>query len=255
MMRAGRAACLLLAIACIGCDSESATAEVLAPVPAGPGDGILFVGNSLTYGNDLPGLVEGLSAGTGGRLQASMVAFPGYSLADHFSKGDAVRSIATGGWRVVILQQGPSTLPESQDLLRRFIAAFDRRIRAVGARTALFSVWPDTQFPSNFEDVAQSYSLAADDVGGIYFPVTQAWQLALQREPSLRLYSSDGFHPSEQGSYLAALVMVGVLTGRSPLGMPARVVRPAGTEVSIPQETASALQDAASAAIAAYARF
>jgi hypothetical protein len=143
---------------------------VLAPVPAGPGDGILFVGNSLTYGNDLPGLVEGLSAGTGA-------------------------------------------------------------------------------------DVAQSYSLAADDVGGSYFPVTHAWQLALQREPSLRLYSSDGFHPSEQGSYLAALVMVGVLTGRSPLGMPARVIRPAGTEVSIPQETASALQDAASATIAAYGRF
>jgi hypothetical protein len=252
-MRPAGAAWLLLAIV-FGCDAESTAAGAVSPVPIGPGDGILFVGNSLTYGNDLPGLVEGLSAGTGGRLQTAMVAFPGYSLADHFSKGDAIRSIATGGWRVVILQQGPSTLPESQDLLRRFTASFDRRIRPVGARTALFSVWPDTQFPSTFEDVAESYSLAAADVGGIYLPVTQAWQLAFQRQPALRLYSSDGFHPSEQGSYLAALVMVGVLTGRSPLGMPARVVRPAGTEVSIPQEVASVLQDAASAAIAAYAR-
>jgi len=254
-MRAASALAVLLALAFIGCDAgQSDPAQVLAPVPIGPGDGILFVGNSLTYGNDLPGLVEGLSAAAGARLQTAMVAYPSYSLADHVARGDALRSIATGGWRAVVLQQGPSTLPESQDQLRKLTATFDRRIRAVSARTALFSVWPDTHFPSTFEEVAESYSLAAADVGAMYLPVTQAWQLALERDPSLRLYASDGFHPTEQGSYLAALVIVGVFTGRSPLGMPARVTRPAGSEVSIPQEAAGALQKAASDSIASSAR-
>ena len=245
---------IAIGIASFACDSAPSPAEALSPVPSGPGDGILFVGNSLTYGNDLPGLVEGLSAASGARLQTASVAFPNYSLADHIEKGDALRSVATGGWRVVILQQGPSSLPESQDLLRKDTAAFDRRIRAAGARTALFSVWPDTHFPSTFEDVAESYSLAAADVGGIYLPVTQAWQLALGRDPSRRLYASDGFHPSEEGSYLAALVIAGVLTGRSPVGMPARVVRPAGTALTVPDDAAAALQQAASDAIAAFTR-
>ena len=104
-----------------------------------------------------------------------------------------------------------------------------------------------------FGDVAESYSLAASDVAGIYFPVTDAWLFAWNRDPALPLYWIDGFHPSEQGSYLAALVIVAVLTGRSPVGMPAHIVRPDGHELSIPEDKASLLQDAAAAAVAAWA--
>ena len=82
--------------------------------------------------------------------------------------------------------------------------------------TALFSVWADSHGPSTFDEVRESYSLAAADVGGVYLPVNEAWSLAWDRQSTLRLYSSDGFHPSEEGSYLAALVMVGVLAGASP---------------------------------------
>ena len=256
-----RIACLALAALVCGCGSGSAPAAASAPspsnpsaVPAGPGDGVLFVGNSLTYANDLPGLVEGLATAAGGKLPAASVAYPNYSLVDHLRQGDAPRSIATGGWRVVILQQGPSSLDESRRLLRLWTANFDARIRAAGARTALYSVWPDSSLPNAFGDVAESYSLAAADVGGIYLPVTDAWLLAWKRDPSLRLYSSDGFHPSEQGSYLAALVIVGVLTARSPLGMPARVTRPSGQELSIPAGVATVLQEAAAEAVASYGR-
>jgi hypothetical protein len=252
-----RIACLALAALAFACDSETppaATASNPTVVPVGPGDGILFVGNSLTYTNDLPGLVEGLAAASGGKLQTASVAYAGYSLDDHLKQGDAARSIATGGWRVVILQQGPSSLEESRRLLRLWTANFDKRIRAVGARTALYSVWPDSAFPTPFGDVAESYSLAASDVGGIYFPVTDAWLRAWNRDPSLPLYSSDGFHPSEQGSYLAALVIAGVLTAKSPQGMPARVMRPSGRELVLPAETAAVLQAAAAEAIASSAR-
>ena len=186
------------------------------PVPVGPGDGILFIGNSLTYANDLPGMVEGLASAAGLKLQTAQVAYPNYSLADHLQQGDAARSIATRGWRIVVLQQGPSGQPESQRLLRQDTAAFDVRIRAVGARTALFSVCADSHGPSTFDEVRESYSLAAADVGCVYLPVNEAWSLAWDRQSTLCLYSSDGFHPSEEGSYLAALVMVGVLAGASP---------------------------------------
>jgi hypothetical protein len=99
--------------------------------------------------------------------------------------------------------------------------------------------------------VAESYSLAARDIGGTFLPVTQAWLNAWGRDPSLPLYGPDGFHPSTLGSYLAALVITGVLTGTSPQTMPARVVRPDGTVLSIPEPAATALRAAADAAIAA----
>jgi len=223
-------------------------------VPTGPGDGILFIGNSLTDANDLPGMVQGLAAAVGLRLPTAQVAFPGYSLEDHLAQGDAARSIASGGWRIVVLQQGPSGQPESRVLLRRDTAAFDVHIRAVGARTALFSVWADSQGPSTFDDVRASYSLAASDVGAMYLPVNEAWVLAWQRQSTLPLYSSDGFHPSEEGSYLAALVMVGVLGNKSPSSLPSMFARASGSLVSIPAADATILQDAAAAAIASSAR-
>jgi hypothetical protein len=183
-----------------------------------------------------------------------MVAYPGYALSDHWDQGDAVRSIDGGGWRVVVLQQGPSALDSSRTVLRQYTILFDKRIRAGGARTALFSVWPELSRKAVFPDVAESYSLAASDVSGIYLPVTQAWLEAWERDPTLPLYAADDFHPSEHGSYLAALVIAGVLTGVSPSGMPSRVVRPSGQELSLPPQMASVLQAAAAAAIATSAR-
>src|SRR5438309_4049155 len=110
-MRFGRGiplvALLVAAIVCTACGGESAAVgQGTPPVPVGPGEGILFIGNSLTYQNDLPGMVEGLAEAAGQKLPSAQVAFGGYSLADHLQQGDALRAIARGGWRVVVLQQG-----------------------------------------------------------------------------------------------------------------------------------------------------
>jgi len=108
--------------------------------------------------------------------------------------------------------------------------------------------------PSSFEQVAQSYSAAAEAVGGIYLPVTRAWLEAWRRDPSLQLYSGDQFHPAAQGSYLAAVTIVAVLAGISPVGLPSHVHTAAGGDVSVPAATATLLQESAAAANAQFAR-
>lgn len=250
-MRPGPAALVLVAwaLACGGTDAPRTE-----PGAQSPGDGVLFIGNSLTSANDLPGLVSALAAADGGRLPVTVVAYGGFALEDHWSMGDALRAIDRGGWSVVVLQQGPSGLPESRTNLRQWTASFDERIRKAGARTALFSVWPAAAGPASFDQVAESYSAAAATVGGIYLPVTRAWLEAWRREPSLPLYSGDDFHPSPQGSYLAAVAIHGVLTGRSPVGLPATLHTASGVEVAIPAATARLLQEAAQASNAQFAR-
>jgi hypothetical protein len=233
----------LFVAVCAACAGEEPRAASQRPVPAGPGDGVLFVGNSLTFANDLPGMVERLAAAGGVRLPTAQVTFGGYSLSDHLANGDAARSIAGGGWRVVVLQQGPSGQPESRIDLRKDTARFDGLIRRAGARTAIFAVWADSHGPSTFEDVRESYFLAAQDVSAIYFPVNEAWTLAWSRDPALPLYSSDGFHPSAEGTYLAALVIAHLLTGIAPSLMPP----PTG----VPATDAKTLQDAAADATVA----
>jgi len=86
---------------------------------------VLFVGNSLTAANDLPSMVQSLSAGGGARIECQTIAFPGYSLEEHWNRGDAARAIASGGWIAVVLQQGPSALPESRVLLVEYARRVD----------------------------------------------------------------------------------------------------------------------------------
>ena len=111
--------------------------------PTGPGSGILFIGNSLTYWNDLPLIVQAVFDTAGGdSYDVGMVAAPDLSLEDHWNEGTARRNIERGGWQIVVLQQGPSSLAESRVLLRDYVTKFSERIKSIGARPALYSVWP-----------------------------------------------------------------------------------------------------------------
>jgi len=188
---------------------------------------VLFIGNSLTYANDLPKMVELLARAKDLRVTTEMIAFPDHSLEDHWQRGDAVRAIRRGQWSIVVLQQGPSAMPESQVLLREYVKRFDAEIRKAGAKTGLYMVWPSRSRIQDFDGVSASYSAAARDVSGLLFPVGDAWRAAWKRDNSVALYSPDGLHPSREGTYLAALVIVTKAFGLSPLGLPASGISPA----------------------------
>ena len=217
---------------------------------------LLFVGNSLTAANNLPKMLEAIARQHGDSIACETIAFPDYSLEDHWHRGDAARAIARGGWSTVVLQQGPSALPESRVLLRAYAKKFDGEARRVGARTALYMVWPSAARLGDFEGVHQSYARAAEDVGGLLFPAGDAWRAAWRREGGLALYGPDGFHPTPLGSYLAALVMFQQLTGASPVGMPQALTSPSSAfpPIVLTPGQARVVQQAAAEADAALTR-
>jgi hypothetical protein len=202
---------------------------------------VLFIGNSLTAANDLPGLVSSLSRAARNPIESVSVTFGNHSLEDHWNRSEARKAIAEGGWSHVVLQQGPSALPESRVLLRQYARRFDAEIKQVGARTALYMVWPSAMRSGDFDGVVTSYTTAARDVGGLLLPVGEAWRSAWRRDAGLRLYADDGFHPSLVGSYLAALVIHERLAGHSAVELPPvvpivpatlRVLRESAAEVN-----------------------
>lgn len=239
----------LLAALLLGGACSSGPGPAAATPPAGA-DRVLFIGNSLTEANQLPLLVEALSVAGGRPLQAESFVLGGASLEDQWGRG-AQQRIAAGGWRFVVLQQGPSALPESRANLREWTRRFDAEIRRAGARTALYMVWPESFRREVFPDVSASYRLAAEDVGGILLPAGEAWQAAWRGDPSLPLYGSDGFHPMLAGSYLAALTIYGGLTGGNPVGLPRSLRLSNGRTVEVDAAVTSALQSAAVEALGA----
>lgn len=205
---------------------------------------ILFVGNSLTYANDLPQHVCALAQAAGREVVCESVARPDFSLEDHWNAGEA-RKVIARGWDVVVLQQGPSALPESRVLLVEYAKRFDAEIRKAGGRTALYMVWPSRARAGDVDGVARSYAAAAKAVGGLLLPAGDAWRAAWRLDASLPLYSADGFHPSPMGTHLAALVIY-----RQLFGEPA----PARPSFAASDRQAALLQRAADEAVAQLVR-
>ena len=202
---------------------------------------MLFIGNSLTLANDLPRMVERLSAASGTPISATVVAFEGFSLSDHWDHGGARAAIRRGGWDTVVLQQGPSSLAKSRAQLVSDTERFDAEIRRLRARTALFGVWPPKSREAFFNAVSGSYADAAGAVHGLFLPAGDAWLAAWKADPQLALYGRDEFHPSPLGSLLAAMVISRALTG---LPVPEAAVLTHGRQ-STDQRVWRTLRDAA----------
>jgi hypothetical protein len=218
---------------------------------------VLFIGNSLTYTNDLPAVIAALAEATKQkRLSYRSIALPDFSLEDHWRQGEARKAIAGGRWDVVVMQQGPSALPESRALLLEYVRLFTAEIHKSGARPALYMVWPSYSRFRDFDRVSESYRLAAEEVNGALFPAGEAWRAAWRRDEKLKLYSSDGLHPSPAGTYVIALVIYEQLFGQSPIGLPARLQLQSKSisKLELPEATAALLQQAAAEANAKYGR-
>ena len=220
------------------------------PLPDG-GHHVLFIGNSLTYQNDLPGTLAAIAASVGDTVGVRSVAKPDYALVDHLTDGQALATLRQARWDFVVLQQGPSTLPANRDSLALWTTQWDRFIRAQSARPALLMVWPDASRKSFFEACRLSYLNAAQGVDGVMLPAGEAWTIAWQTDPDLPFYGSDGFHPSLLGTYLAAIVIYERVTGHDARLLPrtndGRAVSN-GVPIGWARETIGLLQESAHAA-------
>ena len=78
---------------------------------------LLFVGNSLTYTNDLPALVRKEAKKQGVKVRTKMLASPNYALVDHWFQGEVQKYIQTGKFDFVIMQQGPSSQADGKRML------------------------------------------------------------------------------------------------------------------------------------------
>src|SRR5436309_2481209 len=116
----------------------------VAPLAPG-GIHVLFVGNSLTYVNDLPGTVAALGDLGGDTIRVASSVGPDLALIDHLNGAtDALARIRQGGWKYVVLQQGPSSVQVNRDSLILWTQWFDPYIKAVNATPALLMVWPSS---------------------------------------------------------------------------------------------------------------
>jgi len=200
---------------------------------ARPGLRVLFVGNSFTFRNGLARMVHDLAVYDRGgpQLFAVEYAAPGWSFEDAANDDGLTRLLQDVRWNVVVLQEQSQLLSFAREEWQRetypFARALQNEITRDGAHTLLFMTWgykrgdqhnwPGDSFAGMQGRLSEGYSALAAELRASVAPAGLAWAEALRQRPGLDLWESDGKHPNRHGSYLAACVFSGILTGRDPV--------------------------------------
>lgn len=180
---------------------------------------VLFIGNSFTARNDVPGLIAQLAAARGKQFEHRMIQAGGASLRMHWNKGEAQQAMQQARYDYVVLQE-QSTLPlKNPTRMHENIRLFDQAIKDSGAKTALYLTWARQNAPESQDKITHAYTTIGEELGAKVIPVGIAWENFLRQDKQPMLHDKDLSHPSFTGSYLAACVFFAALFGESPVGI------------------------------------
>jgi hypothetical protein len=203
---------------------------------AGPGDGdaalrVLFIGNSYTDVNDLPGMLARIAAtaGTPPAITTDAVTQGGATLSDHWANGIAQTRIAAEPWTHVVLQgQSLEALYPADADFATYAVKWGQLIADAGARPTLYVTWARAaadsaydpgmeQFvnPDEMQDrITDGYTDVAGQLpGSLLACVGEAFRATLRDHPEIVLHQSDNSHPTAAGTYLAASTFYVALAG------------------------------------------
>jgi hypothetical protein len=221
------AAIAAASLALAGCTAAAPTCR--------PSDGscvrVLFVGNSYTYVNDLPGTFGGLAQSGGHAVETDSLATGGATLADHVADVATVPKLDSQKWSFVVLQE-QSEIP-SIEASREYTMYPPARtlvdmILQRSETPILFMTWahrdglPAAGLPG-YESMQQqldgAYISIAHELKVPVAPVGYTWYMVRHDHPEIELWSDDGSHPSKTGTYLAACVFFASIFRQSPEGL------------------------------------
>ena len=188
---------------------------------------VLWVGNSFTYFNDLPAMVQQIASTQKMKISCTRFLKGGERFSGHLQNKKLLQALADGGWDYVVLQEQSSApaMPTGQVAREVYPAArtLDSLVHAASpdARVIFYMTWghkygnrkPVAEYPlsNGYEGMQErlktSYLEMAYDNGAWCAPVGMAWRAVRSERPDCILYRPDCYHPAVPGSYLAANVI------------------------------------------------
>jgi hypothetical protein len=203
---------LFCAIATFSCTKKN---EVLSDIIDSKEEGhfseseanILFIGNSLTYTNDLPKLLKNFAFSKGKKINVTCQCLPNYALIDHWGDGKIQNLLNSEKFTHVIIQQGPSSQEEGRIMLLEYGAKIKELCDANKSKLAFYMVWPARSNYGTFDGVIKNYTDAAKANNAILCPVGLEWRKIFDQINDFSFYGTDDFHPSLKGSINAAEVI------------------------------------------------
>lgn len=190
---------------------------------------VLFIGNSFTYFNAMPDMVQMMADTADLSAKIQMLAYGGYCLKQHTTAEDAhfgeAEALLKDPWDVVVLQEQSNAPALHYDVFEEGVAALMPFIRAAGAKPLFYMTWPyrrnslklqncgmeygemQVRLDSGYRRQMQKYEAEGVAVGDMFVELER-------RLPYFTPYAEDCFHPNVAGSYVAACLFFKTLFGR-----------------------------------------
>lgn len=194
---------------------------------------VLFLGDSYTYVNDLPGMITSLALSAGDSLIKDANLIGGYKLIQHFTNSVSTSKIMAGGWDYVVLQEQSQTpalqngnFPLGAQELCQLVKQYNPC-----AKPMFYMTWGRKNgdalncpsFPlmctyAGMDSLTRTeYTLQASYQNGEVSPVGAVWRYLRATNPALNLYQADNSHPTRIGTYVAACCFYATIFKKSPL--------------------------------------
>lgn len=217
-----------------------AAAAMVSPVRADapkPARSVLFIGNSLTFGANVPQVTEAMLVAKRTPFVVNQHTIGAATLGSLWNQKDAEgadarmqskmsprQKIVGRKWGFVVLQD-QSMLPAARppDTLKH-AKLFCDAIHARGSIPVFYATWGYDNDPEMLDKLTATYLKAAKDNNAILAPVGLAFVKAGAADKSIELFMKDGIHASLHGGYLAACVFYAAMSGESPVGLPAKMI-------------------------------
>lgn len=207
---------------------------------------VLFIGNSLTYYNDMPLTLQAMLNEKGIKINIHQSTFSGVSLSDNLTKSETLTKLNSKNWDYVVLQEATVRVLIDEVIeynVEPTIIKFDSIIKLKKAKMILYQSYPVSEYPNKycypsflikpeipevqycsdsllnsvqeFNKIEASFKRISELITCEIAPVGLSFELCKRKYPELMLFeSSSDKHPSRLGSYLIACVFYRHLTGQ-----------------------------------------
>ncbi len=196
---------------------------------------VLFIGNSYIFTNNMPDTFATIAKSRGIPVEVGVVAPGGASFATLATNPTVAAKISEQDWNYVILQEQSQVMGFRSDQITSLSLAPAIKLvnliraNAKNAKIVFYNTWgrkngdkqncqsmPEVCSYKGMQDrIDYNYRTIAIQTKSGIAPVGQAWRNMRRMYPNIELYGSDGSHPSEAGSYLAAYTFYKVIFGNN----------------------------------------
>ena len=164
---------------------------------------ILFIGNSHTYFNDMPLMVQSRAEEAGYDCRVTMIAHGGWFLAQHAEEPDVRFNILHGRYDYVVLQEHAHPFGPVEKF-RDAAVKLNEMIRQAGSIPIIYETWARKSEPEAQAQMNDAHRHIAEEISALLAPVGENWWLYQHSWPDLEVYADDGAHASPAGSDFAA---------------------------------------------------